>query len=351
MFSGLEKPTATVAVEREERFLLKAHLVCLLDGVVNGHIPIESARRFRKVFARRLTAAGFLDGNLMRTAKPLAATSVWNEFAATASEIGDEANAASVPHKLSDLRQPGPVYDRYQLVTIAPLQYYDALIREGAAALRLSAIEFIRRGDLENLQDRDTIRDCGRALKCRLFRMPAPDTPFKRTKETTVWVTPLLDEISRLTSPTLPDVDLLPQRHSTTLRNLLGLWSYIGPKTSPLAAFFLAPRAAVHAPNVITASGYPRFRHRTKKFIPMAPTAGLTYNLNRSKARRAPGVEEIVTVDVKMSDVVDVVACGCPDDIHFTTASRMKAFENYWTYLADKRPFAEVLDSLEREIA
>ncbi len=336
-------------IAREERFVLKAHLACLLDGVDQGHISLASASRFRDVLAVRLRTRGFLDEGLKPTAKPLTAAAIWKQFAQAAKQVGNELDSTKVPHKLSDLRQPGPVFGKTPTITVAELKYQDALIREGAADLRLPTLARIRRNNIAVLRDRDQIRDCARALKHRLLKMtPAPAGYLKGTKETTVWVVPVLDPISDLVNA--PQPHILEQLQTTTLRNILGLWNYIGPKTSPLAVFFLEPRATVHAPNVITANGYARFRHRTKKFMAMAPTAGLTYNLDQRALQATPGVPEIVTVGVELSHVTDVVACGCPDQLLLTPPDRRDAFRNYWAYLADKRSFNRILAELELRI-
>lgn len=349
MFSGLASLVAKGMIAREEQFLLKAHLACLVDGIELGHIRPESAKRFREVFGDKLKALGFLDESLSRTPLPLEASAVWREFAQTATIVGQEVASIGLPHKLADSREAGTSYGTSSIVTIAPLHYHHGLIREGAVRLGLDAIAHIQEYDIDDTLNRDEIRDCVRALKHRLLRMPPPPAGYLKGKaEVTVWATPVLDEISRLVSATLTSPGLLAQWQSTGLRNILGLWSYIGPKTRPLAAFFLQPTASLYAPNAITAGGYPRFRHRPRRFSRMAPAAGLTYNLDRGAARKMPGVAEVVTTGVQLSHVADIVACGCPDDLALTSIGRMAAHRSYWTYLAEKRSLSEILAALER---
>jgi hypothetical protein len=83
----------------------------------------------------------------------------------------------------------------------------------------------------------------------------------------------------------------------------------------------------------------------------MAPTAGLTYNLDRRAARARPGAPELVATGVALAHVVDVVACGCPEDLGLTPARTMDAHRVYSDYVSDRRSLAEILISLEAAIS
>ena len=234
------------------------------------------------------------------------------------------------------------------MATLAPLHHHAALIREGANDLGLSIIENIQAGDFDATLTDDELAKCARSLKHRLVVMrPQPPGFLKGSTATTVWLVPLLGTIALLTARPLAIPDVLPRSSTNALRDILGLWEQNGVTSRPLAVFFLAQRADLHAPNAITARGYARFRHRPRRFIPMAPTAGLTYNLDRRAARRTPGAPEVVATQVKLTDIVDIVACGCPDGVRMTGTQLMDSHRTYSNHLAEGRSFDAILDQLE----
>jgi hypothetical protein len=351
VFSQLADVVGTGPIGREKWFLLKAHLACLLDGIQLAHISMESARRFRDVFADRLVSLGFLDASLQRTSVPLDAGVAWNEFGQTAASVGNESSGSGLPHKLSDLRAAEITYRAVATVTLAELHYYAGLIREGAGDLGLSSVDNIQEIDFNSSLGQDELRDCAISLKHRLLFMGPPPSGFlKGASTTTVWLAPVLDHVSLLVATTLASPDLFAKSHTNTLRDLLGLWKYNGPSTRPLAAFFFVDRRNVFAPNAITANGYERFRHRPRRFLRRAPTAGLTYHLDRRAARAVPGAAEIVTVDVKLTDIVDVIACGCPDAPGLTAMRLTDAHKIYSDYVSENRSLQTILTSLEAAI-
>jgi len=130
----------------------------------------------------------------------------------------------------------------------------------------------------------------------------------------------------------------------------LGLWLEDGTTNRPLAAFYFKLRSGLSAPNIVTASGYPRFRHRPVSMLADAPQAGLTYNLDRRLAPTYPGSCELVAIGVELTSISSVKLCGQPSAFSLSRADTLNLHMEYAKEASADRAWADLLDTLERTL-
>lgn len=329
--------------------LVQAHLASLLDAVELAHVSADAASAVRDALEYELKDRGYLDAAALPTAKPLTARNAWAMLGAAIITAGDLIDTSvGRPHKLSDRRTPTPVYRGSILVTLGPLHYHFELIRRGASTIDRS-LEFVLPSKiLARKRDLPFLEKCALSLNEGLKCPEARRAYLKGSHDHIAWLAPELERVA-----TLIDTQVgtrLPQPATDQLRDLLGLWAENGRVARPLA-LFRCEHSPVYAPNVITARGYERFRHRPRRRLAAAPMAGLTYNLDAALGRRYPGSCEVVAVGVTMDQVIDTIACGTPSRMSSARPNLVAAHIDYAEAARGRRSWPTILKKLDELIS
>ena len=330
-------------------YLLEAHLASFLDAIVQGHISQESARSVRDALAGELRTLDVLDDDNRRTAQRFTVSALWDEFGGAVRQVGEaECPIAKRPHKLADSRPTSAAYDGVNVVTVSSLLYFLPVIRLGAAARGYKRLTNATKHQLLRASD-DLLLEAVACIRKALEGSLAGLSPFlKGVESRTVWIAPVEGHVESLVS--VARDQLLEQHRTDALRDLLGLWELNGATRAPVIAFFLKAQPDVFAPNVITAGGYARFRHRPAGLMSSAPSAGLTYNLDREEAKSVPGAAEIVAIGVKFKDVANILGCRRPKPFGMSANEITKSHEVFAAEVANGLTLPMLLAELERNI-
>ena len=342
-------------MDEEKSALLLAHFASLLDGVTAGHVDRHAFLFLADSLQHELTTLGLLNGAGRSTGVPLRAEVLWNAFV---SAVGDTATAphptTGKPFAFADTRLPDPDYCDHNFITISQLEYQVKAVQTGAAALGKTHLEHVSRHDIARQAGRRAklteIVDC--VTMALSLGSPMLSDFLKGSAERIVWITPIESrvEVPGRVEALLDMVDLygVSQIALDELRNLLGLWMEDGANDRPLAVFYVKCTPGLSAPNVITASAYPRFRHRPVGRQKEAPNAGLTFNLDRALAATYPGACEVVGSGIPLGQVVAVRLCGQPSPFGFIDADEeLKAHQEYSRDVSDGRSWQSILLALE----
>ncbi len=350
MFGQFEVLTAVDDRARNALMLLQAHIASFVDGLRHGHISRDSGREVRRQLARTLTRTGIIDHALTRVAADVEAETLWLQFKAAVTEVGDlHCSTTKRPHKLADTRRADTAYASAAIVSISPLHHHADLINKGAKKLGWPDLETVTKDDIAAM-DADELAQCAECLLAAIRnRRQAKRFLLKQNATDTVWIAPITGDIPDLVDDAHGKT--LTQDQISRLRDLLGLWREDGRKGRPLAAFFLDARSDLYAPNVITAAGYERFRHRPDALIAADPTAGLTYNLNRLWAVTAPGAAEVVSVAVNFAEISHVIACDPLRPFDTSPSAVKAAHKTFADDVTAKRPFGILLRDLDTALA
>lgn len=229
-------------------------------------------------------------------------------------------------------------------MSLSQLEYQDAAVRTGAARLGKTAFTNARPPDIaRHAPRRDKLAEIVRCLDAGLHANR--DLYLKGGDERIAWIAPIEDRVADLLVDT--DGDGIAQRALDELRDLLGLWMENGWSDRPLAAFYLHCPSGLCAPNVITASGYPRFRHRPATVTPDASSAGLTFNLDSGRAKHHPGAGEVVSRAVKLEQVTGVAMAGQPCGLPRDPKEQLPMHRSYADAASRGRTWRSILQSLE----
>jgi hypothetical protein len=329
--------------------LVQAHLASLLDAVQLGHVDAEAASAVRDCLESELQGRGFLDASTIATGSPFTPRDAWAALGAAIITAGDVINAATGrAHKLSDTRTPTAVYEDSIFVTLGPLHYHIDLIRAGALIVDPS-LRFVSQTKILNRRaDLPFLERCALSLNEGLKLPEARRAFLKGARDHIVWLAPELERVAALVDA--QSGARLPPSATKQLRDLLGLWAENGRVARPLA-LFRCEHTPLYAPNVITARGYERFRHRPRRRMAAAPMAGLTYNLDCTLARRYPGSCELVAVGVAMDQVLDTIACGIPAPIPKSRSANVTAHVNYADTTRAGRSWRTIIRELDATIS
>jgi hypothetical protein len=335
-------------MDEEKGWLLQAHLGSLLEGIISGHLDREAFEIFTSRFELELTNRGLLDADGNLNGVSARAELIWNCFVRSAINAAAEPHpVAGTPLALSDTRYPDRDYCNTDLITVSQIEFQDDVVRLGAQLLGKDHLERVTRHDIAR-QAKNRAR-LAEVVECINAGIPSRSTAYlKGTAECVVWLTPLDGRVPTLLSTV--DADGVVQGATDELRNLLGLWMEDGLSPRPLAAFYVRCSSGLRAPNVITASGYVRFRHRPVSSVPEAPNAGLTFNLDQSRARTFPGCCELVAAQIVLGQVTNVRLCGQPSTFDYSRDSELKRHRDYAEIARGGRSWREVVDSLEAHL-
>lgn len=334
-------------VDEEKSYLLHAHVACLLDGRDLGHIDDDAYRAFLDPMRENLSSVGLIDANELPTGVLIRAEVMWNLFCDAVQRAADTMHPCGRPVALADTRDSSTDYCRRDLVTIGPLEYQAGLAARGAADLgrrhltKLSTADILRKsGNRKAIAP--IVECCNHALA---KGMVTPSQFLKANSAAITWITPVKDTAAKLLSRT--DSYGLAKKDITALRNLLGLWAENGKSKRPLAAFFLTCPTGLAAPNVFTAKGYERFRHRPATASMVDTNSGLTYNMDRTSAALDPGACEIVADEVAMPQIRRMEAGGRPARFMFGRKSELASHRTYSEEVHGGRPIDAILADLE----
>jgi len=337
-------------IDEEKSYLLHAHVACLLDGRDLGHIDDDAYRAFLDPIRDNLSSAGLIDSDELPTGALIRAEIMWNLFCDAVQQAADTMHPCGRPVALADTRDSSADYCRRDLVTIGPLEYQSGLAARGAMDLgrrhlmKLSKADILRKsGNRKAIAP--VIECCNHALA---KGMVAPSEFLKASPAAITWITPVKDAAARLLSRA--DAYGLVKRDITALRNLLGLWAENGKSKRPLAAFFLTCPTGLAAPNVFTAKGYERFRHRPASAGTVDANSGLTYNMDRTNAALDPGACEIVADEVTMPQIRRMEAGGRPARFMFGRKGELVSHRLYSEEVHGGRPIKTILADLEASV-
>ena len=326
--------------------LLSAQLAAFLDGIELGDIDHSSAQALRDVFEGLLRARGLLDPSGVRGAAPLPGDALWNAFRAALTTVADSAHPKrGLIHGLADTRDPNPAFAAGPFVSLGPIHYHAAKIRHGAALL--GDRNYVSTDEDEILlmaRDLDWLAQCAVCLTAALDDGAFDADYLKGRAEYVVWLAPEQGRVDYLA--TQRSGSRLASAATDRLRDLLGLWAEDGHGQRPLAMFRLEA-SPLYAPNVISAAGYERFRHRSGRYRRGAPTAGLTYNLDPAVRAAQPGSSEVIAVGVTMATVREAIACGTPSAIDKRPPQLLAAHKDYAKQVCRRRSWKTILRRLE----
>jgi hypothetical protein len=333
--------------DQEDALLLTAHLASLLDGLEAGHIDGFSFDEFKKQLRVIFEASGLIDSTGSPTGTRLRAEVLWGLLRDAMTITADCAHPKGRRISLSDTRASNADFCGRELLTVGAIEYQGEMVRRGAASLGLSKLKKVTRPEIaRKAYHRKALAEvvdcCNHALSNGLM---STGTYLKRSASDITWVTPVESRVATLVSR--PDPLGLTRDDLTELRNLLGLWAENGRTKRPLAAFFLECFSGLAAPNVFTAQGYARFRHRPSSTLPSAPTSGLTYNLDRKAAKSHPGAQEIVTDAMVLPQVKKIVSGGHPRGLQRGPNANLKSHQAFCADVLQGRVLGEILVKLE----
>lgn len=352
MFARLSAVEIDGDKDREKSHLLRAHLAALLDGLDLGHVDASTfAILVECLREEAVDNYCLLDDSGAPTGVSLNAEIVWNCFVDAVQAASTKLHPTSDrPLALADTRHPGPDYLSEDLVTLSQLEFQIPAITSGANILGMDDLKSVTSADIAALAvDRTSLSNVIACINAGISSDNSLKANYLKGNAARItWVAPHGNRVQQL----LANVDALGQTQEALddLRNLLGLWCEDGKANRPLGAFHFKCSFGLCAPNVITASGYARFRHRPSSALPDAPTAGLTFNLDRAKADVYPGSCELVAAGLQLGLVTKVQMCGQPSPFGFSPARELKEHGFYGEMASGGRSLSGIANALEAHL-